>query len=74
MLQADNQRDEGPGRLIGVRPRGLGAQRLRQAIVQALYACLAQVLSSVTAVGDAGGHLKTLPSAAVVPDISGLLA
>jgi hypothetical protein len=28
MLQADNQKNEGPGRLIGVRPRALGAQRL----------------------------------------------
>jgi hypothetical protein len=35
-----DQKDEGPGRLIGVRPRALGAQRLWQAFGQSLYACL----------------------------------
>jgi hypothetical protein len=35
-----DQKVEGPGRLIGVRPRALGAQRLWQAFGQTLYACL----------------------------------
>jgi hypothetical protein len=51
-----DHKDEGPGRLIGVRPRALGAQRLWQAFGQTLYALPARVLSS--ALGRGMGPLQ----------------
>ena len=46
--------DEGPGLDSQSDPRALGAQRLWEAIVQALYACLAQALSSAVGRGAWG--------------------
>ena len=66
----DKQKDEGPGRLIGVRPRALGAQRLWQACWPALYACLAR-RCPVPWGGGLGGAARADLSALQLPPLRG---